>query len=293
LIEMEFALPQPQGYTAFGAACGAKYLDPTVVLVNEAQFSVVSTIGATVSGNYSAMPFLGGGQTPQKAKEMCASDPKGSIFVANWSWSVGSRPYTGAVLLHKASGKEICMISGTFAHCMYQWTDQFIADVEQGCGDRQLLFVADTNAGCTIPTIEQDSRMTFDEIFANHSKANWGPCHDPGLQAAPTCCNDFHSGFPYANYWYDRTAVCRGGRVADFKVHSTFICGDSSEEHLSTMATIHLAEPKTAASPYCLDHPTCTALEMPNGRILPVDGLCCPASASNMSLACCSTVTMV
>lgn len=294
LIEMEFDLAQPSGYTAFGAACG-KHRDPTVVLVNEAQFSIVSTIGATIAGNYSAMPYIGGGQAPGKdTNGMCVADPLASIVAVNESWGVGSRPYTGAVLLHKASGKEICMISGTFPHCLYSWTDQFVADIEKGCGNRQLLIVADTNAGCEIPTLLSDSRWSLNEILANHSQAHWGPCHDPGLHSVPTCCNDFPD-FPYPRFWYDRTAVCRGGRVEDFKVDSTFTCGDSRAEHLSTMATINLANPSDAKSPFCLDHPTCAteSFNVRNDQMIPVDGLCCPTSASNTNLSCCAAVALV
>merc|ERR1712194_8137 len=123
------------------------------------------------------------------------------------------------------------------------WTEQFVRDVEEGCGDRQLLIVADTNAGCEIPGLKSDSHMSLNQILANHSKTSWGPCHDPGLYQPPTCCNDFGTKgneFPYPRYWYDRTAICRGGRVGEYKVESQFICKDSPAEHLSTLATIHL-----------------------------------------------------
>jgi len=295
LIEMEFQLAQPTGYTAFGAACG-RHKDPIVVLVNEAQFTVVSTMGATLTGNYSAMPYIGGGKGPEKGDNMCVSDPLGSISVGNKTFPMGSRPYAGAVLLHKASGKEICMISGTLPHCLYKWADQFITDVDKTCGNRQLLWIGDTNAGCELPGLYVDNRISFDDILANHSKADWGPCHDPALQAEPTCCNDFPD-HPYPRYWYDRTVVCRGGRVEDFKVDSAFICKNSHAEHLSTTATIHLASPSDVQSQSCLDHPNCAKayqVEKAYGdAIPPVDGICCPTSTGNMSLACCSAVALV
>merc|ERR1712194_111412 len=200
--------------------------------------------------------------------------------------------------LHKASGKEICMISGTFPHCLYKWTDQFIADVEAGCGDRQLLIVADTNAGCEIPTLISDSHWSLNDILANHSKTSWGPCHDPGLYTAPTCCNDFPA-FPYPRYWYDRTAVCRGGRVEDLKVEESFVCGDSPAEHLFTTATIHLAESAAVKSPYCLDHPVCAKMglarneSLSGSQLQPVDGLCCPTSTGKMNLDCYNSATFV
>jgi len=297
LIELEFDLPQPSGYTAFGASCG-HYTDPVVVLVNEAQFTIVSTIGQTVTGNYSALPYVGGGHSSNATSNtMCVSDPHGAIYADGKNWTMGSRSYTGAVLSHKASGKEICVVSGTFAHCLYKWTDQFVADIEKGCGDRQLLIVADTNAGCEIPTLTSESHWSMNEILANHSQAAWGPCHDPGLYTAPTCCNDLPD-FPYPRLWYDRTAVCRGGRVEDFKVETSFVCADSPEEHLFTSATVHLAEADNVESPYCLDHPACAKIGLPHSPYtdnysLPTDGLCCPTSASNTRLSCCGAVALV
>jgi hypothetical protein len=296
LLETEFTLPQPIGYTAFGAACG-RHFDPAIVLVNEAQFSVVSTMGATISGNYSKMPYIGGGQAPAGATNaMCSSDPE-AMFPAKSKYPVGSRPYSGAVLLHKASGKEICIVVGTLAHCLFEWTDQFMADVDKTCGNRQLLIVGDTNAGCEIPTLRSDSHWHFDEILANHSKAEWGPCHDPGFYKEPTCCNDFPQ-WPYPRYQYDRTVACRGGRVADFKIEDTFVCGDSRAEHLFTTATVYLAMPENLDSEHCLDHPACAALGFvyhPDGttnQVLPADGLCCPTGAGKMRLPCCNaTVT--
>merc|ERR1712086_1141346 len=199
VLEMGFPLTQPQGYQAFGAACG-KHQDPAVVLFNEAQFSLVSSIGATTAGNYSAIPYLGGGQAAgARTNSMCVSDPT-AVFGPGGNIPVGSRPYAGAVLKHTDSGRELCVLTGTLAHCSYNWTKQFVADVEQGCGDRQLLVVADTNAGCAVPSLKSDSHWSMNQILAKHGQLSWGPCHDPGLYSQPTCCNDFPD-FPYG---YDR-----------------------------------------------------------------------------------------
>lgn len=293
LIQTEFVISQPKGYTVFGSACG-KHLDPVVVLVNEEQFSIVSTVGATVAGNYSSMPWIADGHSSASdnaTNSMCISDPM-ATYGPDGSYKVGSRPYAGAVLLHKPSGQEVCMITGTFAHCLYEWTDSFVADVDQACGDRQLLFVADTNSGCSVPSMWSDSHWSMNEILANHSKEDWGPCHDPGLYQAPTCCNDLPE-FPYPRYWYDRTAICRGGRVEDFKVETAFICGDTHAEHLSTSATVHLAEP-VEDSGHCLDHAMCANMSLSDNQyfyddhILPVDGLCCPTSFGTR-LPCCDS----
>jgi len=295
LLEMEFALPQPSGYAAFGAACG-KHFDPAVVLFDEAQFSMVSTIGATLAGNYSAVPYLGG--APQavgkRAYSMCVSDPT-ARFGPDGIYPVGSRPYSGAVLKHLHSGRELCVLTGTFAHCSNNWTEQFVTDIEQGCGDRQLLIVADTNAGCVVPTLKSDSQeWSMNKILAKHGRLSWGPCHDPGQHSQPTCCNDTPD-FPYPRYWYDRTAICRGGRVADFKVEAGFVCGDSRAEHLFTRATIELGELNDKASPYCLDHSQCASMGvLPNAsflgsQMLPVDGKCCPTSSGDANLPCCSS----
>jgi len=290
VLEMEFPLTQPQGYQAFGAACG-KHQDPAVVLFNEAQFSLVSTIGATTAGNYSAIPYLGGGQAAgARTNSMCVSDPT-AVFGPGGNIPVGSRPYAGAVLKHTDSGRELCVLTGTLAHCSYNWTKQFVADVEQGCGDRQLLVVADTNAGCAVPSLKSDSHWSMNQILAKHGQLSWGPCHDPGLYSQPTCCNDFPD-FPYPRYWYDRTVICGGGRVADFKVESSFICGDSPAEHLFTQATIELGNPNDKSSPYCLDHSQCASMGVvPNASVmgsemLPLDGKCCPTSYG-ADLPCC------
>jgi len=292
LLEMEFSLPQPSGYTALGGACG-KHIDPAVVLVDEAQFSVVSTIGATAAGNYSGVPYIGGGQAAgARTNSMCVADPT-AIFGPGAGFPVGSRPYAGAVLKHRQSGREICVLTATLAHCSYNWTEQFVADVEQGCGDRQLLIVADTNAGCAVPTLKSDSHLSMNEILARHGKLNWGPCHDPGLYSEPTCCNDFPE-FPYPRYWYDRTAICRGGRVTDFQVEKGFVCQDSRAEHLFTKATIELGDLNDKASPYCLDHSQCASMGVvPNAsfmgsQMLPVDGKCCPTSSGGANLPCCN-----
>jgi hypothetical protein len=292
LLEMEFGLAQPAGYTAFGASCGA-HRDPAVALVNEAQFSVVSTIGATIAGNYSAMPYIGGGYlSDSNLNEMCASDPSGKIGPGGVV-KVGGRPYSGAVLSHKATGKEICVIIGTFAHCMYPWSDQFMSDIEKGCGNRQLLFIVDTNAGCEIPTVRRESHLHMDEIIAFHHKQDWGPCHDPGYLAEPTCCNDFPE-FPYPRFQYDRTSVCRGGRVEEFKVEQTFVCADSRAEHLFTTATIHLAQTEEE-SENCLDKPACAMLgsvfdpKQSQTTALPLDGRCCPTSTATANLPCCQS----
>lgn len=272
LIEMQFSLPQPAGYTAFGASCKTKHADAAVVLVDDSQFSVVSTIGGTVSGDVSAVPFLADGTEPDTG-DMCVANAT-ATYGPGLAYRVGARPYAGAVLRH-SSGKELCVISATFPHCMQPWLPQFISDIDQGCGDRQLLFVVDTNAGCPEYTGEDPRLWSMAAIARNHS-ADWGECHDPAQRFGEvTCCNDFPD-FPYARYAYDRTAVCRGGAVEQFEVESRFVCGNSHAEHKFTSAVVHLAEP---ASEFCLDNPGCAAVSTEDGR-------CCPAG-SRVRHACC------
>lgn len=279
LIEMEFSLPQPAGYTAFGASCLTKHADPTVVLVDTSQFSVVATIGGTVSGNFSAMPFLADGTEPDTG-DMCVANAS-AMYGPDLAYRIGARPYTGAVLRH-SSGKELCVIAATFPHCMQPWLPQFISDIEEGCGDRQLLFVVDTNAGCEIPSAAEDARIWSMAAIARNHSADWGECHDPAQQfGEATCCNDFPD-FPYARYAYDRTAVCRGGAVEDFEVESTFVCGNSRAEHKFTSATVHLAE---AGGEFCLDNPACASVSTEDGR-------CCPAS-NGARHACCDAAVSV
>lgn len=292
LLETEFEVPRPAGYLGLGASCG-HHADPAVALVDGRQFSLVSTIGHTVAGNYSALPYVGGAQAPSAAaNSMCVSDPD-ETFGPGGLVKTGSRPYAGAVLLHRPSGKEFCVIVATFAHCLRRWTPKFMSDVESGCGQRQMVIVADTNAGCVVPGMQSSSLWSMNELFVNNSKASWGPCHDPGIHKDPTCCNDFLQGAPYARFWYDRTAVCRGGSVQDFRVQSAFVCGNSSEEHLFTTATVHLAQKGDVDSPHCLDHSACAHVaaivnDTAGDRALPLDGLCCPTSMTRSRLACCT-----
>jgi len=267
LLEFEFPLEQPDGYTAFGGNCKSKYSDPAVVLVDESQFSIVSGVGKTLVGNYSEMPFLTGNKPD--VGPMCVSN----------ATETGERPYAGAVLLHKASGKEICVVTATFPHCMHKWEDHFIADVNLTCGSRQLLVIADTNAGCESRGSQDSYRYSMSRIFAHHG-VDFGPCHDPGQFADPTCCNDTsQTDIATPRYAYDRTAVCRGGFVDQFQVAPEYFCG-ADEEHRFTSARVWLADHESA---YCLDHSGCASLD-------PLDGLCCPV-ADGTRLACCDDIS--
>lgn len=238
LLEMEFALEQPEGYTVFGGNCKAKHSDPAVMLVDESQFVIVGPLGDTLAGDYAQMPFLSNGQEP-KSGPMCVADP--TAVNPRTNLSVGGRPYAGAILRHKATNMEICVVTGTFPHNGFRWQRKFVEDVK-GCGERQLVIIADTNANY-IPGNTSDSRwFTMERIAANHS-VNWGECLDPGAtQPVPTCCNDTRTlGNPDPTWWYDRVASCRGGSVDQFEVEPHYFCG-ANEEHRFITARVWLKE---------------------------------------------------
>jgi hypothetical protein len=233
LIQFEFTLTQPEQYTVFGASCTNGFSDPVVVLVNKQQFTVISGFRETIVDNYKAMPFLATGQPINGS--MCVAD----------SAKYGLRGYTGGVLRHTSSGKEICIVAGTFPHCRGSWQSQFLDDIEQGCRGRPLVVIADTNAACELegPAASKKESM---QTIGEHHHANWGTCSDPAIQNdEPTCCHDLSQGHPEARSWYDRIAICGGGIVDDFQVNADFVCG-ANEEHKYTTAMIHLASEQAA-----------------------------------------------
>lgn len=229
LIQFEFTLAQPTGYTSFGASCTTGHADPVVVLVNEKQFSIVSGIGETTVGDYASLPFLSTGKAPPSGS-MCVADP--SVY--------GQRGYAAAVLKHTSSGTEFCAISGTFPHCRGSWQQSFIDSIKQSCTGRPVLVIADTNAACETEG-PQASKGESMQAISDHHNAGWGACSDPAIEnPAPTCCHDLSQGHPEARYWYDRTAICGGGVVDSFQVNDNFVCG-TNEEHKYTTAIVHLS----------------------------------------------------
>jgi len=227
LIQFEFTLQEPDGYTVFGSSCTQRTSDPVVVLVDEKQFSVISGIGETTVGNYSAVPFLQTGK--QLPGSMCVADP--NVY--------GQRGYTGAVLQHLASGREICVVAATFPHCRGAWRPDFVKSIAQSCAGHELLVIADTNAACEAegPAASKGEPM---QVIGEYHGAAWGKCSDPAVDSdEPTCCHDLSKGHPEARYWYDRIALCGGGSVDNFTVNRDFLCG-ADEEHKSTSAWVHL-----------------------------------------------------
>lgn len=233
LIQFEFTLPQPEGYTVFGASCTTEHADPAVVLVDENQFIVVSGLRDTVVGDYAGVPYLSSGVQPTSGS-MCTADTE----------KYGERGYAGAVLRHTASGEEVCVIAGTLPHCYGSWQPSFKSAIEQGCGGRRLLIVADTNAACETEGPAASKSVSMSSIFQNHS-IDLGECSDPAIEGSesPTCCHDTSQGHPEAQYWYDRTALCGGGSVEQFQVNADFVCG-SDQEHKYTAAVVKLGDPK-------------------------------------------------
>merc|ERR1712217_297416 len=138
------------------------------------------------------------------------------------------------------SGKDICVVSGTFPHCRGKWEPQFISDIQQHCFGRPLLIIADTNAACEREGPAASKKESMQAIGQYHN-ANWGTCSDPAIASPePTCCHDISQGHPEARYWYDRTALCGGGGSVDqFHVNDAFVCG-VNEEHKYTTAVVTL-----------------------------------------------------
>jgi len=227
LIQFEFELEQPGGYTAFGAACVNKFPDPVVVLVDTRQFHIISGIGETVIGDYTQVPFLSPGSKPTKGS-MCVSDP-----------AKGERGYAGALLRHKASNVEVCVVSGTLPHCDGAWQPRFLDDIAESCKGRHLVLLMDTNAACESLGPNASKKVTMQDIGKTH-KAQWGTCSDPAILHEPTCCHDTLQGFPEARYWYDRAALCGGpGAVEQFRVHDKFVC-NTNQEHKFTTAMVRI-----------------------------------------------------
>jgi len=224
MLQTEFHIPLPSGYTAFGAACKYHHVDNAVVLVDTAQFTIASAlIGETVDG-YSAMPYVFDGQAPETGS-MCLGDPLLD----------GERAYTGAVLRHM-SGIEVCVIAATFPNRSRPLGDKFFSELRVACGDeRPILFVADTNANPGSPS--------FDEI-GRENEAGWGHCSDPATTGPKPCCNDTKKDSPYPRWKFDRTVLCRSGSVEKFLVEPGFVCG-GHEEHRYTTAIVKLGPAAT------------------------------------------------
>jgi len=229
LIQFEFPLAKPEGYTAFGASCKTKHSDPVVVLVDERKFLMLAALGETALGDYSSMPFLGDGKPPSNGSN-CVADA--NVF--------GARGYAGALLQHVDTGTEFCVVAGTFPHCYGAWTQEFRQATHQHCHGRRLLLIVDTNAACETEGPEASRRVSMEDIGKNQSM-HWGSCSDPAVHSdEPTCCHDLRQGHPEARYWYDRTALCGGGVVEQFHVNGEFSCG-ADEEHKFTTAVVHLS----------------------------------------------------
>merc|ERR1712079_37647 len=186
-------------------------------------------IGETVVGDYTAVPFLAEGTKPTKGS-MCVSDPPLN----------GERGYAGALLRHRASNLEVCVVAGTLPHCGTPWLPRFLEDLKSdGCKGDHLLLLLDTNAGCETLGPAASRKVSMQEIGQTNN-ASWGTRSDSAVLMEPTCCHDTRKGFPEAQYWYDRIALCGGhGAVEHLHVHKEFVC-NANQEHKSTSATVRL-----------------------------------------------------
>lgn len=224
LNQMEFAFPEPEGYTAFGGACVHTYTDEVVVLLQSSTFELLRPIGDTIVGPYSEMPWLSG-----------VKPTSGSLCFA--AQGASERAFAGAVVRHSESAREFCLVVGTLPH----WDTEaeagtylngtILDNIQASCGNRHLLFVLDTNVS--------PNSLTVGDIGA-HENAGWGTCSDLGPAGHPTCCNDGVSeAMPI--YKFDRTAVCRGGSVQQWDVADHYVCG-TVEEHRYTSAQVTLMD---------------------------------------------------
>jgi len=215
LIQTEFHVPQPLGYSAFGASCVYNNPDAAVVLFNQAIFEAVQPLGTTILGSYDAMPYLSDGCAPANGSS-CMGDPGRD----------GERAYTGAVLRVTESGEELCVVAATFPHRQTALGRKFLREFKQSCETRPVLFIVDTNADGT----------SMDQLGKVYGDA-WGNCSDPGANGAKTCCHDIKRGVPNALFKFDRTALCNGGSVEDWAVETNWFC-DADEEHHFTTAMV-------------------------------------------------------
>jgi len=217
LIQTEFQVAQPEGYSAFGAACVVQHSDAAVVLFDTSVFLPVKAFGAdTQFGNFSSMPYLYNGTAPTRGGA-CLGVPS----------TDGERAYTAAVLRHISSGQELCVVSGTFPHRDRPLGTQFDNLFSSSCSKLPTVIIADTNSINLMSNI--------------HRGAGWANCSDPGQSGASglTCCHDIKRGHPDAMFPYDRTAICQGGTVDQFVVEKDWIC-NADEEHKFTQAVVHL-----------------------------------------------------
>jgi hypothetical protein len=226
LNQMEFAFPEPEGYVAFGGACVHTYADEVVVLVQQSSFEVLRPIGDTILGPYSAMPWMTG-----------VKPTSGDLCFAAKSGGGTERSFAGAVVRHTESFREFCLIAGTLPHWDAEaeagtyLNSTLLDSIKTSCENRHLLFVLDTNVS--------PNSLTVGDIGA-HENAGWGTCSDLGAAGAPTCCYDGYSETdPF--YKFDRTAVCRGGLVEQWKVADHYVC-ETNEEHRYTTAAVTLMD---------------------------------------------------
>lgn len=222
LLQVEFPVRLPSGYTPIGAACGQTLIDGAVVFIRDDLFRIVQPLGDTLvgHGNYSSMPFVANG-----------TEIGGSMCVADIAAS-GTRVYAGAELEHIASGTRLCLLAGTLPHPELRgepYAAEFLEQVAKCSQDKPLLCIADTNLA---------GEETLEELV-NSRGADLRRCSDPGRWAPPTCCDDSAWGHPEPRYKSDRTAICGGGTVTKFHVEPVYIC-KSAEEHRFTVATVEL-----------------------------------------------------
>lgn len=212
LLQAEFSIPQPQGFSAFGASCVSQNADAAVVLYNHSAFELLQPIGPTQTHNYRAMPYLYDGNPPINGSS-CVGDVR----------TDGERAYTGAVLRDRRTGEALCVIAATFPHFLNPVGQEFLTQISGACRGRPILFVVDTNTdGLPMDAIGEDLG------------AGWGNCSDPGAVGDNTCCHDIKKGSPVARFKFDRTAVCNGGIVDNWAVGKSWVCGADEEHHYTT-----------------------------------------------------------
>ena len=150
------------------------------------------------------------------------------------------------MLKHTSTGKDLCIIAGTFPHCDEAWHLEFVTSIKEKCSGKELLLIVDTNAACNgAPKTTHDVSVLN---ISNIHKAGWGACSDPAVASnqPPTCCHDIEPGkwySPEAQYWFDRTALCSTsatpGVVEQYQVKDQWVCG-TNEEHHFTSAVVQL-----------------------------------------------------
>jgi len=245
LVQMEWEVSTaPAGYWYVGAQCrnpSQPFADPVIVMFKASEFDFVRGIGQSAKVEWDQLPYVADGSY----KNVLSSGIDGyedatSCTATNLNPGIGVRGFAGALVKHKQSGQEICVIAGTMPHGRHdlkaEWYNDEIS--RAGCKGKAMLFMFDQNYN--------GPHWDFD------FKKEWGWGHDPGHdapcdnhnRAGCTCCLEEGMDPNYKNLKYDRIAAFgptdwgkQAVRVEHFRVEQDWVCRTKGE-HKITSGTV-------------------------------------------------------